>query len=104
MGFSISEEALYLKTAEAVLAQLRKSRNPADLLPVLRVANKRYDRAYDQASPAARVRVACRAGCGTCCHVPVGVQAHEVLIASSYIQARFNPEKLDAVLLGLTAH
>jgi Fe-S-cluster containining protein len=103
-GFTVSEEALYHKTADAVLAQLRRSGNPADLLPVLRLANKRYDRAYDSAPLAARAAVACRAGCGTCCHVPVGVQAHEVLIAAEYIQAHFSSVELDLLLVRLAAH
>jgi len=103
-GFSVAEEDLYHKTVEAVLAQLRKTRNPADLLGVLRLAFKRFDRAYDLAPAAARATVACRAGCGTCCHVPVGAQAHEVLIAAEHIQANFPPEELEALLARLVAH
>ena len=100
-GFSDDEEALYHKTAEAVLRQLRKTRNPAELLAVLRVAQKRFDRAYDAAPEAARAKVYCRAGCGTCCHVPVGAQAHEVLIAAEYIQTHFSPEELEQFIEGL---
>lgn len=103
-GFSADEEALYHKTAAAVLAQLRKSRNPADLLPVLRLAQKRFDRAFATAPAEARAMVACRAGCGTCCHVPVGAQAHEVLIAAEYIQTHFPPAELDAVIARVAAH
>jgi Fe-S-cluster containining protein len=103
-GFSPNEEALYLKTAEAVLRQLQRTRNPADLLPVLRLAQKRFDRAYEATSVAARASVACRAGCGTCCHVPVGAQAHEVLIAAEYIQTRFSPVDFDDVLARVAAH
>jgi uncharacterized protein len=103
-GFSADEEALYHKIAEAVLAQLRKVRNPADLLPVLRLAQKRFDRAYAAAPASARAAVACRAGCGTCCHVPVGVQAHEVLIAAEYIQTHFPPAELEAVIARLATH
>jgi Fe-S-cluster containining protein len=103
-GFSADEEALYYKTAEAVLAQLRKTRNPADLLPVLRLAQKRFDRAYAAASAEARAAVACRAGCGTCCHVPVGAQAHEVLIAAEFIQTHFPPIELEAVIARVAAH
>jgi Fe-S-cluster containining protein len=103
-GFSVEEEALYHKTVEAVLAQLRRTRNPADLLSVLRVAQKRFDRAYDSAPASARAEVACRAGCGTCCHVPVGAQAHEVLIAAEFIQTHFNPAELEAVIGRLAEH
>lgn len=103
-GFSPEEEALYYKTAEAVLARLRQSRNPADLLPVLRQAQKRFDRAYDAAPASARNLVACRAGCGTCCHVPVGVQAHEVLIAAEYIQTHFSAARLESTIAATAAH
>ena len=103
-GFSPKEEALYYKTAEAVLARLRQSRKPAEMLPVLRQAQKRFDRAYDATPAAARALVACRAGCGTCCHVPVGAQAHEVLIAAEYIQTHFSAEKLESTLAATAAH
>ncbi|SUS03685.1 Flagellin N-methylase [uncultured Defluviicoccus sp.] len=103
-GFSAAEEALYHKTARAVLAQLRKTGNPAALLPVLRVAQKRFDRAFDAAPAGARATVACRAGCGTCCHVPVGAQAHEVLIAAEYIQTHSTCADLEAVIARVAVH
>src|SRR6185295_6655236 len=95
-GFSIEEEALYDQTMAGVLNRLRRTRNPGDLLAVLRQAHKGFDRAYEAAPAAARAAVACRAGCGTCCHVPVGVQAHEVLLAAEYIQSHYTPDDLTA--------
>jgi Fe-S-cluster containining protein len=103
-GFSLAEEALYDQTVASVLNRLRKSRNPADLLVVLRQALKGFDRAYASAPAAARASVACRAGCGTCCHVPVGVQAHEVLLAAEYIQTHYSPDDLLAVVDRFAAH
>ncbi len=103
-GFSLDEEALYDRTSAAVLNRLRKTRNPADLLAVIRQAHKGFDRAYDTAPAAARAAVACRAGCGTCCHVPVGVQAHEVLLAAEYIQTHFTAENLEAAVGRFAAH
>lgn len=103
-GFSIEEERLFEKTGGAVLKRLRKTANPADLLAVLRSAHKEFDRAYAGAPAAARASVACRAGCGACCHVPVGAQAHEVLLAAEYIQTRSSPESLEAVIAGVAAH
>ncbi len=104
VGFSLEEEALYDQTMAGVLNRLRKTRNPADLLGVLRRAHKGFDRAYDTAPAAARAAVACRAGCGTCCHVPVGVQAHEVLLAAEFIQRHFPPAELEAVIARFAAH
>lgn len=103
-GFSIEEERLFEKTGGAVLKRMRKTGNPADLLAVLRSAHKEFDRAYAAAPAAARASVACRAGCGTCCHVPVGAQAHEVLLAAEYIQTRYSPDDLEAVIAGVAAH
>ena len=103
-GFSLDEEALFDRTSAAVLNRLRKTRNPADLLSVLRQAHKGFDRAYESAPAAARAVVACRAGCGTCCHVPVGVQAHEVFLAAEFIQARFSSGDLEAVIARFAAH
>jgi Fe-S-cluster containining protein len=96
-AWSLEEEALFEKTGSTVLKALRKTRNPADLLGVFRAAHKGFDRAYDTAP-------ACRAGCGTCCHVPVGVQAHEVLLAAMHIQTHFSPEALEGVIARTAAH
>lgn len=96
--FSPEEERLYEKTAHAVLARLQKTRNPRDLLGVLATAQKHFDRAYDAAPEAARARVACHAGCDTCCHGLVGVTAHEVLITAQFIQTRASPAELEAII------
>lgn len=103
-GFSIEEEALFEKTGSAVLRRLRKTRNPADLLSVLRAAHHGFDRAYATAPAAARTAVACRSGCDACCHVPVGVQAHEVLLAAEYIQTHFPPAELEAAIARAAVH
>jgi len=103
-GFSIEEERLFEKIGKTVLRRLGKTGNPADLLGVLRSAHKEFDRAYAAAPAAARASVACRAGCGTCCHVPVGAQAHEVLLAAEYIQIRFSPADIEAVIAGVASH
>jgi Fe-S-cluster containining protein len=103
-AFSLEEEALFEKTGGAVLRRLKKTRNPADLLAVLRSAHKEFDRAYETAPAAAKASVACRAGCGTCCHVPVGAQAHEVLLAAEFIQTRFPPAELEAVIARAATH
>ncbi len=103
-AWSTEEEALFEKTGTSVLGRLKKTRNPADLLAVLRLAHKGFDRAYDSAPAPARAAVACRAGCGTCCHVPVGVQAHEVLLAAEYIQTHFTPGDLETLIARVAAH
>ena len=102
--FSPEEDALFEKTGAAVLKRLRKTRNPGDFLSVLANAHKEFDRAFASAPLAAREMVACRAGCDACCHVPVGVQAHEVLISAHYIQLHFSPADLHALIQRTAAH
>ncbi len=103
-GFSLEEEDLFEKTGGAVLKRLRKTGNPADLLAVLRSAHLGFDRAYVTAPGAARASVSCRAGCGTCCHVPVGAQAHEVLLAAEYVQTHFPPADFESLLIRVATH
>ncbi len=102
--FSPEEETLFEKTGATVLKRLRKTRNPADLLSAISSAHKEFDRAFASAPADARGMVACRAGCDACCHVPVGVQAHEVLIAAQHVQTHFSPEELDALIARAAAH
>jgi uncharacterized protein len=102
--FSPEEDKLFEKTGSAVLKRLRKTRNPADFLSVLASAHKEFDRAFASAPLAARETIACRAGCGACCHVPVGVQAHEVLIAAHYVQLNYSPADLESLIARAAVH
>lgn len=103
-AFSPEEDNLFEKTGAAVLKRLRKTRNPADLLAAIQVTHKEFDRAFVSADPAAKASVACRASCDACCHVPVGVQAHEVLIAAHYVQTHFSPAQLDELITRTAVH
>lgn len=96
--FSPDEEVFFEKTGATLLRRLRKTRNPADLLGVVRSMHADFERAYAAVPAEVRATVACRAGCGACCQVLVGAQAHEVLIAAGHIQRTFSPEALDAVI------
>ena len=103
-AFSPEEDLMFEKTGAAVFKRLRKTRNPADLLGVLGSAQKEFERAYDTAPAEARASVACRAGCDACCHVPVGVQAHEVLIVAQHVQTHFSPVELDELIERAAKH
>ena len=103
-GFSIDEEQLFEKTGAAVFKRLKRTSNPGDLLAVLRSAHLGFDRAYAGASAMARAAVACRAGCDACCHVPVGAQAHEVLLVAEFIQTHFSPEDLEVLIARVATH
>jgi Fe-S-cluster containining protein len=51
------------------------------------------------------VRVDCKAGCGTCCHLAkVDARAHEVLALADWIRANFTPAEQTAVLERAKAH
>jgi Fe-S-cluster containining protein len=102
--FTDEEEELFNEIGASVMKRMRKARNPGDLLSILRTAHKQFDRAYATAADSVRATVACRSGCDACCHVPVGVQAHEVLIVAQFIQTQFNPEALEAVIARTAAH
>jgi Fe-S-cluster containining protein len=102
--FSPEEDELFEKTGASVLRRLRKTKNPADLLSVLAGAHKEFERAYVSAPAEAKAAVACRAGCDACCHVPVGLLAHEVLIVAQYVQAHYAAEELEALVARAAAH
>jgi Fe-S-cluster containining protein len=102
--FSPEEDALFEKMGSTVLKRLRKTKNPGDFLSVISSAHKEFDRAYATAPLAARNSVACRSGCDACCHVPVGVQAHEVLIVAHYLQLHCPPAELEAVVARAADH
>jgi Fe-S-cluster containining protein len=96
--WSRAEEDLFEKTGTAVFQGLKAARDPSQLLAVVRAAQSGFARAEAAAPESARRSIACRAGCGACCHVLVGVQAHEVLIVAEYIQTHFSPEELEVVI------
>lgn len=102
--FSPEEDALFEKLGATVLKRLRKTRNPNDLLNVLASSQKEFDRAMASAPTAARESIACRAGCGACCHVPIGLLAHEVLIVAHHVQIHFSPTDLDALIERTAVH
>jgi Fe-S-cluster containining protein len=103
-GFTEAEEKLYHATADTMRRKLAKVRDPRELLAAVRGSFAGFERAYASAPAAARAAVACRAGCGTCCHNDVAVQAHEVFIAAEHIQRTFSPAELETLIARLAAH
>lgn len=97
-GFSPAEEKLYFKTVADVRRALKSARTGAELLAAIRQGFSAFERAYESAPAAARATVACRAGCGTCCHNEVAVQAHEVLIVAEHLQKTLSPAELDTLI------
>lgn len=103
-GFTAAEEKLYFATADTMRRKLAKVRDPRELLVAVRGSFAGFERAYASAPATARASVACRAGCGTCCHNDVAVQAHEVLIAAEHIQKTLPPAELENLIARAAAH
>lgn len=103
-GFTASEEALFYRTGEQLLARLETTREPAEVLGTIRQAYGEFQRAFDGAPARARAAVACRAGCGTCCHNEVAVQAHEVLIVAEHVQKLWTPVELEGLIAATAVH
>lgn len=102
--FSPAEERLFYTTTEALQRRLAEDATGDSALAQVRRAFAGFDQAYASAPAKARARVACRAGCDTCCHERVAVQAHEVLIVAQHVQATFAPSELEALIARCAEH
>lgn len=91
-------------TVAGMSDHLLKVRAPAKMMAALRWGYDELDQAYAGTSPRVLARVACRAGCDSCCHVPVDASAHEVFFAADHIQTHFSPAALTAVIARLARH
>ena len=91
-------------TIAELTPRLRRMRSPHQLMAALRWSMDELERTLAESPPGLRAAVACRAGCSSCCHVPVDVQAHEVLFAADHILTHFPPEALERVVARLAAH
>lgn len=91
-------------TIAQMTPRLRRMRSPHQLFAALQWGIDELERTFAESPARLRAAVACRAGCDSCCHVPVDVQAHEVLFAADHILVRFSPEALVAVIAQLAAH
>ena len=91
-------------TVAGMEQRLLKVRAPTEMMTALRWGLDELDRAYTEAPARVLARVACRAGCASCCSVPVDVSAHEVFFAADHIQVHFPPAALTAVIARLARH
>ncbi len=74
------------------------------MFAALRWGMDELDRTYAETPAPIRAKVACRAGCSHCCHVPVDVQAHEVFFTAEHIQLNFPPDDLATVIERTALH
>lgn len=96
--------ALFDHTMAGMAERLLNVRAPAGMMTALRWGFDELDQAYAGTTPRVLARVACRAGCDSCCSVPVDASAHEVFFAADHIQIHFSPAALTAVIARLARH
>jgi len=97
-------QQLFTRTVNGMESRLAAAREPGPLFGALRWGMNELERTLAETPAKVRNTVACRAGCGWCCSVPVDAQAHEVLLVAEHIQLHFPPTELAAVIERTAAH
>lgn len=95
---------LFAQTVQGMEERLASVTGPDGMLAALDWGMGELDRTYVRTSAQVKATVACRAGCGACCSVPVDVQAHEVFFSAEHIQMQFTPTELAGVIERTEAH
>ena len=95
---------MFDRTVQEMGQRLLTVRAPAQMIAILDWGMAELDKAFTESPPGVKALVACRAGCGHCCSVPVDVQAHEVFFAADHIQRNISPEALERVRDRLGGH
>lgn len=95
---------LFDHTIAQLTPRLQRMRTSHQLMAALRWGMDELDRTLAESPAGVRASVACRAGCDSCCHVPVDVQAHEVLFAADHILTQFPPGQIEPIIARLAAH
>ena len=101
------EELLALATSfrDAAAEDLAGAETPERLHAATLRAHGRLDQLEKQLFAEYKVRVDCKAGCGTCCHLAkVDARAHEIFALADWIHRNFSPADRDAVLERARAH
>lgn len=95
---------LFDHTIAEMGSRLGRVREPEQMMRALSWGMEELNRTYAETRRSVLATVACRAGCDSCCRVPVDVQAHEVFFAANYIQVHFSADALAELLVRLAAH
>ncbi len=91
-------QQLYADTTRGMGQRLQSATEPAAMLAAIRWGLQKLEQTYAETPAKELAKVACRAGCGICCSVPVDVQAHEVFYTAELIQINFSPAELAGVI------
>ena len=95
---------LFAAAVQGMEQRVEAATEADQMLGALRWGMAELDRTFAETPAKIRATVACRAGCGHCCSVPVDVQAHEVFFSAEHIQLNFSAEALASLLTRLAAH
>jgi len=101
------EELLELATKfrDAAAEDLKSAETAEDIHATTLRAHGRLNALETQLFAEHRVRVDCKAGCGTCCHLgKIDARAHEIFALADWIQRNFTAEQRDAVLERARSH
>lgn len=91
-------------TIDEMQQRLLKVRAPEQMMTALRWGMDEMEKTYAGTSARVLGTVACRAGCASCCSVPVDVHAHEVFLAADHILVHFSPKALSTLIARLDRH
>lgn len=101
------EELLELATRfrDAAAEDLARTATPADIHSTTLRAHSRLDKLERHLFAEHKVRVDCKAGCGTCCHLgKIDARAHEIFALADWVTRNFSPAEREAVLDRARAH
>lgn len=106
-AYTTREELLELATSfrDAAAEGLKRAQTPECVHAVTLQAHARLNELEAELFAEHRVRVDCKAGCGTCCHLgKIDARAHEVFALADWISRHFPPEDRAAVTERARAH
>lgn len=101
------EELLALATSfrDAAAEDIAGAEMPAQMYAATFRAHGRLDELEKRLFADYRVRVDCKAGCGTCCHLgKIDARAHEIFALADWIDRNFPAQEREAVLARARAH
>jgi Fe-S-cluster containining protein len=97
--------ALATRFRDAAAAELALAETADQLFAATLHAHARLNALQEEMFEEFRVKVDCKAGCGTCCFLgKIDARAHDVLALANWIDRNFSPEDRAAVLARAQAH
>ncbi|MES2569080.1 MAG: YkgJ family cysteine cluster protein [Verrucomicrobiota bacterium] len=83
---------------------LARAKSPDEYHGALRKELAAFNSLQEALVAKGEVRLACKDGCFTCCHLRVDVRPPEIFLIAEYVRTRFSPEELAVLMERLAAH